>query len=197
MCMYAYWCAWWSCISRICTCMHTDVSLVHEQQTFLRQKSRKPCMYGDVHVCIHSMLKRRKQLKKGVRTIITLTCNRHAWMRGHVRLHVCARVCMSEWASSEPINVQLFAFVLAGPERQPSRFFVQISRLGNTSYEIQTSLKGNQLISVSFPANSNADGFIIKFYVYICIYIYIYIHICIYIYHDGWLCWLCVRAKNE
>jgi len=47
--------------------------------------------------------------------------------------------------------LKLFAFEFAGQETQPSRFPVQISRLGKSSYKIQTSLNAKSARLCFFP----------------------------------------------
>jgi hypothetical protein len=86
-----------------------------------------------------------------------------------------------------------FAFELAGQERQPSRFPVEISLLGKISYEIQPSFNGKFARLCFFPdrlkrkrlcvAQSMHDSIICPrmLYIYIYIYIYTYIYICVWL----------------
>jgi hypothetical protein len=74
---------------------------------------------------------------------------------------VCACVCC-DCVVRVRCLVKLLPFELAGPQRQPSRFPLQIKAFEKISYEVQTSLNGKSARSVSFSANSNANGFMLN-----------------------------------
>jgi hypothetical protein len=172
------------CISWLCTyvCMYVRMYVCMYVYVYAYVRaSASVCSHlcVSMHACIYTRF-------VNVYACVVCLCMHISWLYVetlHVMfVHVCLRVslvtCMYHphaCMSACIYHVTLFAFELAGQDRQPSRFPVQNKAFGRISYGIKTSVKEKSARLCLFP------GQLKRKQLYVCVHacVYVRMHVCI------------------